>query len=409
MARMLHNDLFAGLGEFLNGAYYIPTPVVRVVRSKTFIRLLHIVMSNPGTEILNPFTPLAFLDPTLASQFEVSRYLYAATLGGYIWDIAINLENDYRLLFKHKIRYPTVVYYLSRVLTLAYILTSFAFQATDVSNCNALQLALGICNVLTQTFTSFLFFLRVTAVWHGNRYVFFFFTVLWLGVIAGAITVPVGIRGAHIGPTQQCINIRVPDYAQLSAIMPLIFDSCTFIAITYRILLYSSVEGTARGRLRAFFGKGVPIVSRNLLLGGQHYYLVAVCGNVVVLVLIRVPGVPAVYRAMCTIPILAVINAMACIVFRKIKFGLITPDGTVMAQDTSTFHAASGGPPSSSRRHRTIPLHYRPSHTDNGSATLGAEYEEGKSVGTGLPLEVRMMQETARFNDNDFPVKSTPL
>ncbi|PBK91717.1 hypothetical protein ARMGADRAFT_968623 [Armillaria gallica] len=365
-------------------------------------------MSNTGTEIHNPFTPLAFLDPTLASQFEVSRYLYAATFGGYIWDIAINLGNDYQLLFKHRIRYPTVVYYLSRVFTLAYILTSFVFQAADVSNCNALQLALGICNVLTQTFTSFLFFLRVTAVWHKNRYVFFFFTILWLGVIAGAITVPVGIRGAHIGTTQQCINIRVPDYDQLSAIMPLIFDSCTFVAITYRILLYSSVEETARGRLRAFFGRGVPIVSRNLLLGGQHYYLVAVCGNIVVLVLIRVPGVPAVYRAMCTIPILAVINAMACIVFRKIKFGFITPDGTVMTQDTSTFHAPSG-PDGSSRRHRTIPLHYRPSHTEDGSATLGAEYEEAKSVRTGLPLEVRMMRETARYDDNDFAVKSSPL
>ncbi|PBK78583.1 hypothetical protein ARMSODRAFT_863659, partial [Armillaria solidipes] len=283
-------------------------------------------------EILNPFTPLAFLDPKLASQFEVSRYLYAATVGGYLWDIAINLGNDYRLLFKHRIRYPTVIYYMSRAFTLAYILTSFVFQAADVPNCNALQLALGICNILTQTFTSFLFFLRVTAVWHKNQHVFFFFTILWLGVIAGAITVPVGIRGAHIGTTQQCINVRVPDYAQLSAIMPLIFDSCTFVAITYRILLYTSVEETARGRLRAFFGRGVPIVSRNLLLGGQHYYLVAVCGNIVILVLIRVPGVPPVYRAMCTIPILAVINAMACIVFRKIKFGLITPDGTVMTQ-----------------------------------------------------------------------------
>ncbi|KAK0504544.1 hypothetical protein EDD18DRAFT_303422 [Armillaria luteobubalina] len=299
-------------------------------------------MSNPGTETPNPFTPLAFLDPKLASQFEVSRYLYAATLGGYLWDVAINLGNDYQLLFKHRIRYPTVIYYMSRAFTLSYILTSLVFQAASVPDCGALQLALGICNVLTQTCTSFLFFLRVTAVWHKNRYVFFFFAILWFGVIGGAITVPVGIRGAHIGPTQQCINTQVPNYVQLSAIMPLIFDSCTFVAITYRILLYTSIDETPRGRLRAFFGRDVPIVSRNLLLGGQHYYLVAVCGNIVALVLVRVPGVPTVYRGMCTIPILAVINAMACIVFRKIKFGLITLDGTVMTQTTSTFLAASG-------------------------------------------------------------------
>ncbi|KAK0504538.1 hypothetical protein EDD18DRAFT_1125299, partial [Armillaria luteobubalina] len=266
-------------------------------------------------------------------------------------------------------------------------------------------IALGICNVLTQTFTSLLFFLRVTAVWHKNRYVFSFFTVLWLGVIAGAITVPVGIRGAHIGTTQQCINIRVPKYDQLSVIMPLIFDSCTFVAITCHILLYSCVEETIRGRLRAFFGRGVPVISRNLLLGGQQYYLyaldffvvlrpshlrymysVAVCGNIVCLIFIVVPGLPPAYRGMLTIPILAINNAVACIVFRRIKFGLMTPDGTVMAQ-LSTFHATSGpdGP------------------------TLGAEYQEAKSMGIGLPpLEVRMMEETARYND-DFPLKSSPL
>lgn len=33
-----------------------------------------------GTELPNPFTPLAFLPPTLASQLEASRYLYIATL-----------------------------------------------------------------------------------------------------------------------------------------------------------------------------------------------------------------------------------------------------------------------------------------------------------------------------------------
>ncbi|SJK97736.1 uncharacterized protein ARMOST_00989 [Armillaria ostoyae] len=364
-------------------------------------------MSNTGAELTDPFPLLESVDPTLASDSDkVSLCLYAATLGGYLWDIAVNLENEYQLLFKHRIRYPTVIYYMSRVFTLAYILINFAGRVANIPNCGAAQLALGICNVLSQTFTSFLFFLRVTAVWHKNRYIFFFFTILWFGVIAGAITVPVGIRGAHIGTTQQCINIRVPDYDQLSAIMPLIFDSCTFVAITYRILLYYCVEETARGRLRAFFGRGVPIVSRSLLLSGQQYYLVAVCGNVVCLILVLVPGLPTVYRAMCTIPILAIINAMACIVFRKIKFGLIPPDG-VMAQ-LSTFHATSG-PAGTTSMHRSIPIHCQPIHADNGSPTLGAEYQEAKSAGTGLqPLEVRMMQETARDNV-DFPAKSSPL
>ncbi|KAK0226146.1 hypothetical protein IW262DRAFT_1540854 [Armillaria fumosa] len=337
-------------------------------------------MTNSGT------SQLSHLDVV---DSKVSLCLYVATLGGYLWDVAINMENDYQLLFKHRIRYPTVIYYTSRIFTLAYILAAFACRIADVPNCNAMYIAMGICNVLCQTFTSLLFFFRVTAA-----------RSLFLSAFVARTSEP-------DGTTQQCIVARVPESIQLSVIMPLIFDSCIFIAVTYRILLYSCIEETTRGRLRAFFGKGVPIVSRNLLLSGQQYYLVAVCGNIVCLVFVLVPGFPAVYRAMCTLPILAIINAMACIVFRKIKFGLITSEGTMMVQ-LSTFHATSG-PAGTTSLHRSVPIHGQPSHTDGGSPTLGAEYQEAKGAGTGpKPLELRMMQETAGYNDN-FPVKSSPL
>ena len=84
-----------------------------------------------ATELPNPFTPLAFLPPPLANQLEASRYLFAATVGvrsnrhlpgridlhlaqAYVWDIGLNLGNDYTLLFKHRVRFPTIVYFMSR-------------------------------------------------------------------------------------------------------------------------------------------------------------------------------------------------------------------------------------------------------------------------------------------------------
>ncbi|KAF4578364.1 hypothetical protein EYR36_000171 [Pleurotus pulmonarius] len=231
----------------------------------------------------NPLTPLAFLPPALAAQFEVSRYLYAVTLGAYIWDSAVNLENDYHLLFKNKIRFPTVVYYLSR-----------------------------------QVF-----------VWHGHTAVRYLYIFLWVAMTGCAVTLPVGIRGDHIGPTLQCINTKVPDYTEATAIMALIYDSAVFTAISYRVITYSVIEESFSARVKTFFGKGkVSRLSNALLQSGQHYYLVALLGNVVLLILLKLPSVPAVYHGMCTIPVLALINAMACIVFRKIKFGLITDDGT---------------------------------------------------------------------------------
>jgi hypothetical protein len=70
---------------------------------------------------------------------------------------------------------------------------------------------------------------------------------------------------------------------------------------------------------------------------------VAVCGNIVLVVMSQTKSLPAVYHGMCTIPVLAVINLMACIVFRKVKFGHISGDGTTFKTAASLpFKAALG-------------------------------------------------------------------
>jgi len=333
------------------------------------------------TELPNPFTPLAFLNPALADQFEVSRYLYAATLGAYIWDIGLNLGNDYALLCKHRIRFPTVVYFLSRAFTLAYILTSFVFQVAPVRDCAALQLSLGICLLLSQVSTAMLFFLRATAVWHPNKIAFAMFFILWLGVSGAYITVPLGLRGAHIGPTMQCINTTVPEKAEAAVIMCLINDTVIFLAINYRIMSYTIVADSPKDLIRAFFGgRQLSTLSRALVRSGQHFYLVAVCANIVFLTLFKIPNVSPAYHAMVGIPAFTLINAMSCLVFRKIKFGLITADGTMRATSID-FHTTPN--PRSISLSATEPL----GATDN----LGANQT--------LPLGVRVPADNDEFGD----------
>ncbi|KAG2097392.1 hypothetical protein BD769DRAFT_1700952 [Suillus cothurnatus] len=283
----------------------------------------------------NPNTTLAYLPPTLATQFEVSRYIYAATLGAYIWDIVINLGNDYKLLFHYKMNFSTVIYYLSRLSTLNYILTSLIFQVANVPDCQALQIALGICLVVSQSTTAMLFLLRVLAVWQGNKIISGVFISLWAAVSISSITVPLGTKGAHIGPTQQCINTQVAGYIDSVMITGLINDSAIVAAISYRIMRNCVIEGSFEVRVRTFLGHGsIPQLSRALLRGGQHYYLIAVGSNIVMLLLLKDPSVPAVYHAMISIPAISLINAMACIVFRNIKFGYISADGTTRFPST---------------------------------------------------------------------------
>ncbi|TFK38669.1 hypothetical protein BDQ12DRAFT_650965 [Crucibulum laeve] len=340
-------------------------------------------MSTPALEDLpNPFTPLAFLEPTLANQFEVSRYLYAVTLGIYIWDTAINLGNDYQLLFKHRVRYPTVVYYASRVTTLAYILTCFIFQVGHVEHCQALQYALGVCNILSTGTSSMLFLMRIQAVFHGSKTVRMIFFILWLSVTGAAISVPIGISGAHIGPTKSCINTRIAEYTEVTAIFGMLNDTAVFLAISYRILSYSLVEESLRARVKTFFGRGrLPIVSRLLLQGGQQYYLIAACGNIVLLVLVKLPDVPQVYHGMCSIPVLAINNLMACIVFRKVKFGLISNDGSTLTtiNYNSTFHAKSVESTHPSHQSTHMRLH---SNNGRSSFTLASERSNANQMAT---------------------------
>ncbi|KAJ6465733.1 hypothetical protein C8R45DRAFT_1219607 [Mycena sanguinolenta] len=341
-------------------------------------------MSNAG-EILNPSNPLDFLPPTVAEPFEQSRYLYAATIGAYVWDIALNLGNDYALLFKYKVRFPTIVYFLSRIFTLAYILTCFVYAVAPVKNCNALALGFDICLLLTQTTTAMLFFLRVTAVWHRSKVVFVVFSILWLGVLGGGIAVPVGVRAAHIGPTLQCIDTVIPGYTDVVTIMPLIYDTAIFLAITYRILAHTIVADTPVARVRAFFGgTGLSTLSQALLLSGQHFYFVAVVSNVTLLVLLRSHLNP-VYRSMFAAPLLTLVNAMACLVFRRIRFGLISPDGISKAPHTS-FSQDSHATPNP----RSLPLHARRTDPSTTAFELSRPYPS---------LDVRVQKEIDNFGD----------
>ncbi|KAF7354710.1 hypothetical protein MSAN_01384800 [Mycena sanguinolenta] len=361
------------------------------------------------TELPNPFTPLAFLEPAVANAFEVSRYLFAGTLGAsasqlslehnsqstaqaYIWDIALNLGNDCALLFRHRIGFPTVVYFLSRAFTLSYILTSFVFQVAAVKDCEALQHVLGVSVLLGQTATSMLFLLRAAAVWHSNKIALATFSLLWIGVIGANITVPVEVRGVHIGPTLHCINSALPQNLEVVGIMSLIYDTVIFFAISYRIISYTVDADSSRDLIRAFFGRGqLSKLSLTLIQSGQQFYLVAMCTNIIVLVLLWLP-VSEIYKGMITIPAIAIINAMACLVFRKTKFGIVSADGTTRA--TSIDFGVTENQRSMTQEYRTTEL---PGTTNSvGENSLPQGVPISAELGHGIvahpePLKIQIL------------------
>ena len=91
-----------------------------------------------------------------------------------------------------------------------------------------------------------------------------------------------------------------------------------------------------------------------------------------------------VIHSMLSVPGFAVVNAMACLVFRRIKFGLISSDGVSkipMTGLSENFHATANP--------RSFPLHLH--HTDPSSAEFTTD--------TSFPLEVRTQTTVDKFTD----------
>ncbi|KAF8523375.1 hypothetical protein BU17DRAFT_43933 [Hysterangium stoloniferum] len=351
----------------------------------------------PPLSLPNPETPLAFLPPTLASQFEVSRYLLVATCGMFSWDLLTNLRNDYKLLTQHRISAPTLVYFLSRYVSFSYIICSTAFQIGPVGNCQTLQIAVGWTFAMGVGSTALLFLFRVLAIFNNDVWITIFFTFMWLATLGGSMTVPFAITGAHIGPTDHCINTGVKPFSSVGIIVSTVNDTLVFIFISIRLLQTTSYQHSLSGRAKSFFGgEGLPVFSRMLLQSGQEYYLVTVGGNILTMVLILAPAsLPAVYHAMCTVPNMAIANAMACRVYRDVKFGRIG-SGTSAGGRTT---AASSFPSFATPRNNSSNTKYgnrkrQPYETETGTEFTGA-------TASVLPVQVTKTV----YHESDVPME----
>lgn len=300
------------------------------------------------SELPNPFTPSAFLPPDLAYQTDIARYILIGGLACLVWDILSNLGADYQLLFKHPVRLPTIVYFFSRYATLYYCLSSTIFEtaAVGLGRCKPFEKALDVGFPLSVASTALLFFFRAKAIFSGNRYMICFFFFMWLSVLAGSLTVPFAVTGGNIGPTPYCLNVGLEPYAAAAAIIPLVHDTIIWSCISWRLLISSHIDYKNYGPFEAIAsiasGRGLPAFSRALFYDGQLYYLITVGSNLLVIIMLYV-GVPPTFGSMFTVPNLFLCNAMACLVFRKAKLGLIRDSAS--GANTSQQHGSRSGYP----------------------------------------------------------------
>ena len=156
---------------------------------------------------------------------------------------------------------------------------SDSFTAAPVNACYQLEKIRGVLFFLSVTSTNLLFFFRTRAVFDMDPLIAAFFAVLWLSVVAACLTVISGVDGVNIGSTRYCIDGEVKLYVTMASIIPLINDTCVFLAISWRLFCnsYAPSRPTFKDGLRVLiFGDYLPMFSKAMLHDGQAYYLLLV-------------------------------------------------------------------------------------------------------------------------------------
>ncbi|KAF8189564.1 hypothetical protein K438DRAFT_1676795 [Mycena galopus ATCC 62051] len=282
------------------------------------------------TDLLNPFTPLAWLPPEIAYQVQIGNYVVTGTLAAFIWDLFCNALNDYKLVSQYRVGPGTVVYFIARVSTLFYLLSATLYLTYPLNNCVLARKFYEVGCAISVPANSLLIFLRARAIFNDNRALVLCFFALWLTVAGTAImpAIPGMIKAANIGPTKYCTTAGDKSYTGVFTIAPPIHDTVIFVAISWRMFHNSHLIGGSRtdrglgGVIKAAMtGEYLPQFSRAVLMDGQLYYLITVIANLPSAIMSFNDRVTATYRTMFFVCTVMVTNCMACHVLRNTKFG----------------------------------------------------------------------------------------
>lgn len=277
---------------------------------------------------------------TQSQQVVISIGAMATAIMG--WDILDNIVDDCRHLWARRFSFTMIIYFISRFSSLGWAVMSFIIYGFPLGNCEAQTHVIDTFFVLAMPSTALLFFVRARAVYMGNPTATAIFFVLWLALLGGSITIPFATSAETIGATQYCVLNGLQPYALASPVTAVVHDTSIFIAISLRLLLNTHTEFTWRNWATVFFsGHSLPTFSKAILQDGQLYYLITVTSNLVVLIMLYVPGVPVPYRAMFTATNIPIMNIMACRVYRKTRNAVMR---TTVVTSRRIWPGSSGGP-----------------------------------------------------------------
>ncbi|KAN0100668.1 hypothetical protein V8E55_000652 [Tylopilus felleus] len=276
---------------------------------------------NQSQPILNPNIYLNYLQPGIATQYEVTRDIFLATLGALLWDILSSLPDDWKLIRTTKPSTVLFAYFASRTCALAVVLISVLAKTGPVQNCGVMQLILALFWVFASGSSSYLFLKRVHAVFPQERLVRHTFTALWIvSVGASTVILPGSLHDYYqIADTKHCINVSTKSYVAAAFIVLSSFDALVHSAISYKILKFHRTKKLTGWKAVFCKADALPHFSRAIFQGGQQYYAITNGFNITRYTVALSQNISPILQLAPLVPAVALTSAMACRVFRKLK------------------------------------------------------------------------------------------
>ncbi|KAF8801149.1 hypothetical protein BYT27DRAFT_7198453 [Phlegmacium glaucopus] len=259
-----------------------------------------------------------------AFEGEFVAYLHVASLSVLLWDILNNVRDECRLVFRHRMGPPIVVYFLSRFSVLGFALVSTIFMTTPSIACTAFKATFVAFFITAMVSTLFLSYLRVCAVWHWNPFVVAVSGISWLSVVATGFAVINSIQGIEV--ENYCLEIIVGPLIVAPIITSFLNHVVVFFAITLGVCKNTLGRGlTIRDCIRLMFGRGLSTFSKALLHESQVCYIIVMVIAAIAItwfyVWLAIEPTTAFRIAIAPLYVVLV-NIMICRVFRNTKLGL---------------------------------------------------------------------------------------
>jgi hypothetical protein len=129
--------------------------------------------------------------------------------------------------------------------------------------------------ILASFNTSYLFLLRVKAIFHDSRRIFGVFVFLWLALISTSLLVPFSISGVRIPESRNCIVTDLHPRAASFGVVHMVNNTLIFVSISWKLLEMQRAAAGQQGSTKfdTIKGRGMSQVSRVLWSSGQLYFL----------------------------------------------------------------------------------------------------------------------------------------